>query len=92
MNARRTLLAVGLTVVIFAGGVFAGRKGKEAAGPFRIVTLDNVNKSSTRASGTDYFKPPYATNALNQLHQEGYDALSITTEGTRVVVLLKARE
>ena len=92
MTARRTLLAVGLVLLVFAGGVFAGRRDKRAAGPFRMVTLDNVHKSATRAAGTDYTKSPYATDALNQLFQEGYDALSITTEGTRVVVLLKARE
>ncbi len=63
-----------------------------------MVVLDNVHKSSTRASGTDYNKSPYATNALNQLFQEGYDASSISSTGSsgvvgssRIVVLLKAR-
>ena len=92
MAARRTLLAVGLVLLIFAGGVFAGRSDKQAAGPFRMVTLDNVHKSATRASGTDYTKSPHATNALNQLFQEDYDALSIANDGGKIVVLLKARE
>ena len=91
MNARRPLLAVGLVLLVFAGGVFAGRR-KPTPGPYRMILLNNAFVSKTRDPGTDYIQSPHATNALNQLFKEGYEAISISGVGAgTIAVLLKAR-
>ena len=87
MNRRRVLLAC--AAVLLAGAVsfvFAQGGNRRAPGPYRVVIIENVDQV---APITDKFRDSvYATEAINKLHAEGYEVVSMSVLRTNQIIVI----
>ncbi|MFQ5843658.1 MAG: hypothetical protein ACE5JG_01585 [Planctomycetota bacterium] len=93
MTRRRIVLAVALTLAVTAAFVYArGGRAKHTPGPYIVVLLQDVDKASTRKGGEDFWRAPYASDGINQLHEMGYAPLMMSVRPADGRVILIARK
>jgi hypothetical protein len=87
MNRRRVLLAC--AAVLLAGAVslvFAQGKDRGAPGPYRVVIIENVDQMT--ATQDKFRDSVYATEAINNLHAEGYEVVSMSVLRTNQIIVI----
>jgi len=91
MIRRRILLACAAVLLVGAASfVYAQGVGRKPAGPYRVVIVEDVSTRTERTDNPHLQNSTYATEALNQLHAQGYEVVSMSTNNNdRIVVILR---
>ena len=91
MIRRRILLACAAVLLVGAASfVYAQGTRRHTPGPYRVVVIDQINQSSVRNKGEEFLTSRDGTEAINQLHAEGYDVVSMSfCTADRMVVILR---